>query len=414
MTYFTPERQNGLLTGLERAASGLVVAWALLGGSTAYAETRASINASLSGEMAANPYLLSGPNTSAASAIVTITPGLKIVDSAKTIGLNATYKHSEFSRRYRSSDDFMASASVSQKLSPRLNYSADLGYNSSVVGANDLLTFGNNPSNGGTFPPLPGDIALAGLRQRRQSFTGGLSMGYVASARDTFHAQGGFSVVRFPSGSVAQEYNSVSGSFGYSRILNSRTSLGLNVGVSRSDYRRTVIGDATTVSPQFTFNTKFGASWSVSAALGVSHSSITGPLGKYGQNSASGSFNLCNAGTYSKFCLVGARSVQPTSFGGTVRPQTSVGLSYSVRLDAKSSIDANANYSRSGQVNQPNVPNNGSFDYGQASLNYSRRLSQRLQGNLTASFADSYRDPTARKANLTFGFGVRYAFGDMR
>ena len=206
----------------------------------------------------------------------------------------------------------------------------------------------------------------------------------------------------------------MSGSLGYSRILNSRTSVGINVGLSRSDYRRTALGDATTISPQLTFSTKFGAALSLTASLGVSHSNITGPVGKYSQNSASGSLSLCNAGSASKFCFFASRSVQPTSFGGTVRPQTSVGANYSLRLDAKSSIDATANYSRSGQVNQTNIPTNGSFDYGQASLNYSRRLSQRLHGNLTASFADSYRDPTPRKANMTVGFGLSYAFGDMR
>lgn len=414
MMHFAKREPSRLFPRLEKAASALVVAWALLGGGSAQAETRASINTSLTGELASNPYLVSGPNTSAASAVVTVSPAVKFLDGSKTIGLNATYKHSEFSRRYRSSNDILASASLSQKLSPRLNYSADLGYNNSVVGANDLLTFGANPPSGGAFPPLPGDIALAGLRQRRQSFTGGLNLGYTASARDNFHVQGGFSLVRYPSGSVASEYDSTSGSFGYNRILSSRASVGLNVGVSRSDYRRTTIGDATTISPQLTFSTKFGATWSASAALGVSHSKITGPLGRYGQNSASGSINLCNAPSSGKFCLFASRSVQPTSFGGTVRPQTSIGASYSVRLDAKSNINANANYSRSGQVNQTAIPNNGSIDYGQASLNYSRRLSQRLQGNLTASYADSYRDTIPRKANMMFGFGLSYAFGDMR
>lgn len=414
MTNFAKKWQRCRLPALKVATSGAVVATALLNAGMAGAETRASISTAVSADISSNPFLVSGANTSAASASVSVAPSVRFLDGSKTIGLNATYKHTEYSRRFRSTDDISASATISQKLSPRLNYSADLDYNNSIVGANDLLTFRANPSNTGAFPPLPGDIALTGLRQRRQSFSGGLNLGYVASARDSFNTQGGFSVIRYPSGSAASEYDSINGSFGYSRILNGRTSVGVNVGVSRSDYRRTPLGDATTVSPQFTFSTKLGATWSLSAALGVSRSRINGPLGKYSQNSASGSLNLCDGGTTRKFCLSASRSVQPTSFGGTVTPQTSVGASYNVRLDAKSNLDANVNYSRSGQISQVNIPSNGSVDYVQAGLVYSRRLSQRLQGDVTARFADSYKDTVNRRANLTFGVNLRYAFGDMR
>lgn len=414
MNNFLRSENDSRFAGLKQAASGLMIAWAIFGGLSARAETRASINTSLTGQVESNPYLLSGSNTSAASAVVTVSPGVKFLDGSKTIGLNATYRHAEYSRRYRSSNDISASASITQKLSPRLDYSADLGFNSAIVGANDLLTFGNNPSNGGAFPPLPGDIALTGLRQRRQSINAGLSMGYLASARDNFRAQGGASFVRYPSGSLASEYDNYSASIGYNRIINSRVTVGLNVGWSRSDYLRTALGDATTISPQFTFSTKLGAAWSFSGGLGMSHSNITGITGKYSQNSASGNVNLCNSSAAGRFCLFASRSVQPTSFGGTVRPQTAIGASYNLRLDTKSSIDATANFSRSGQINQVTLPSNGSVEYGQANLRYNRRLSQRLQGFLTTSYADSYRDPTPRKANMTFGFGVSYAFGDMR
>jgi hypothetical protein len=414
MTILSQRKLSRLVSTIERAASGVVVAWAILAPGAAQAETRAWINTSIKGDIASNPYLLSGPNTSATSGTISVSPGVKFLDGVKTISLRGDYRHTEFSRRYSSSDDYVVSASLSQKLSPRLDYNADIGFDSSVVGANDLLTFGTNPANGGAFPPLPGDIALTGLRQRRQAVNGGLSLGYIASARDSFQTQGGFSLVRYPTGSTASEYDSASGSFGYSRVINSRTSVGLNIGVSRADYRQTSLGDATTISPQLTFSTKFGANWSLSASLGVSHSTISGLVGKFRQNSASGRFSLCDTTTAGKFCLYASRSVQPTSFGSTVRPQTSIGASYNMRLDAKSTIDATANYSRSGQISQGAIITGGSVDYGQASLTYSRRLSQRLQGNLTASYADSYRDPTPRKANAALSVGISYSFGDIR
>lgn len=402
------------LLRFEQAASCVVLAWAALAPSTADAETRASINTSVKAEIASNPYLLSGPKTSSASATVSVTPSLKFTDGTQTVTLRGDYRHSEYSRRYRSNNDFGASASLAQQLTPRLAYNASFGYDSSVVGANDLLTFGTNPGTGVAFPPLPGDIAINGLRQRRQAINGGMSLDYTASPRDQFTAQGGFSIVRFPVTSTASEYNNASGSIGYSRVINSKTSVGLDVSLSRADYRRTPLGDATTISPQATFKTRFGASWSLSASLGVSHSRISDIVGKTTQNSAAGSLNLCNATTRGKFCLFASRSVQPTSFGSTVRPQTSVGLSYNVRLDAKSTIDASANYSRSGQISQGSIITGGTVDYGRASLTYSRRLSQRIQGYVTADYADSYRDPTPRKANAAVSIGVSFALGDNR
>lgn len=408
------EKSRRVVARLEQAASGLAVAWAVFVPGSAQAETRAWIDTSVRAQIASNPYLVSGPNTSATSGIISLSPGVKFVDGVKTITLNGDYTHTEFSRRYRSSDNFNASASLTQQLSPRLGYNASLRYDNSIVGANDVLTFGVNPIPGGVLPPLPSDIALNGLRQRRHSINGGLGLDYTASTRDSLQFQGGFAIVRFPTGSGASEYDSSSGSVGYKRVLNSRTTVGLDVSLSRADYRATSLGDATTISPQATFSTKFGTAWSLSASLGVSYSRISGLVGKSGQYSAAGNLNLCNTASYSKLCLFASRSVQPTSFGNTVRPQTSVGLSYNLRVDPKSTIDAQASLSRSGQISQNNIITGSSVDYGRASLTYSRRLSQKFNGFITADYADSYGDPIPRKANSSVSLGVRYSFGGTR
>ena len=168
MTILSRRKSNGMASRLGQAASGFFAVTAIFAPGSAQAETRAWINTSLNAEIATNPYLQLGANTSAASGIASISPGIKYLDSEKSVSLTGDYRHREFSRRYRSSDDYSVNASLVQKLSPRLDYNANFGGSSSVVGANDLLTFATNPTNGGLFPPLPGDIALNGLRQRRQ------------------------------------------------------------------------------------------------------------------------------------------------------------------------------------------------------------------------------------------------------
>lgn len=414
MTIFSFIGTRRFASHVERAASGIIAVWAVFAPGMAQAKTSAWINTSIKADYASNPFLVSGPKTSAASATISVSPGLKYTDGQKTINFSADYRHSEFSRRFSSNESYSTNASLSQKMSSRLDFNANIGVDSSIVGANDLLTFGPNPVNGGAFPPLPGDIALNGLRQRRQAINGGIGLNYIASARDSIQTQGGFSMVRFPSGSVASEYDSANGSIGYDRVLNSRTSVGLNLSVSRADYRQTSLGDATTFSPQATFSTKFGANWSLTAALGVSYSKIRGLNGRSTQTSASGRLNLCNASSRGKLCLFGSRSIQPTSFGNSVRPQTSAGVSYNLRLDTRSTIDATANLTRSGQIGISNIVTSRSVDYAQASLTYSRRISQRLNGFVTGIYADSYHDPIQRRANANLSVGISYAFGDIR
>ncbi len=414
MTLSSRWKSNRIISRLEHAASSVVVASVFFSPGSAQAETRAWINTSLSAEIATNPYLQGGSKTSAATGLLTVSPGVEFVDAVKTISLTGDFRHQEFSRNYRSADDYSVNASLRTLFARRLNYDATISYDNAVVGANNLLTFGANPTNGGLVPAPPGGITLNGLGQRREAISGDVGLNYTASARDSLQTRGGFSFVRFPSASVAREYNDASASIGYSRILNSRITIGLNLSVSRADYLRTLIGDATTISPQATFSTKFGPNWTLVAALGVSHSTVYRLTGKSGQNSASGRLVLCNVTSRVKFCVRGSRSVQPTSLGNGVRPQTSIGASYNLRLDSNSTIDATANITRSSQFNQGTVTTNGSVAYGQASLKYSRRISQRLDAFVTGSYANSYNDAVPRKANSLISVGISYTFGDMK
>lgn len=410
MTTYLRRQANPVGSRLEEAASGLIAAWAIFLSGSAHAETRISANASVKSEIANNPYLLGGTQTSATSIAVSLTPQLSFEDGVKSINVTGDIRHTEFSRRYSSTDDFRVNAALSQKISPTLSFNAGVGFDSSVVGANDLLAF-DQASGGGNSPPLPTDLAFNGLRQRRQSIDGNVNLGYTPSARERWQFQGGFSFTKYPQGSSASEYNSASGSIGYNRTLNGRTSIGVNVGVSRVDYRRTLIGDATTISPQATFTTRFDAGWSLTASAGLSHSLVRGPLGYSGRNSASGSVNVCRARDRGKFCVFATRSVQASSFGGGVRPQTSFGASYSLRLDSLSTIDVSANYSRTAQsifgVGQ-------SSQYGRASLIFNRRLTQKLQASFGANYADSFRDIVQRRANIAANVSLSYSFGGMR
>ena len=420
-------RKNALFTSrFEGAASALIAASTLFGAGSAHAETSVWADTSVNARISNNPYLLTGTNNDSASSTVSLAPGVSFNDGTTTVSVTGQVQHTEFFKRYGSTDSYSVNGSLNQRFNAKTGFRANLGYDSSVVGANDLLSSlnngipgggipgggipgGGNPG-GGVLPPLPGDITLNGLRQRRTSFNGGLGLDYTASARDRWNIGSSFSISQYPTGSVASEYGYAAASLGYNRTLNGRTSIGFDVSVSQTDYRRTALGDATTVSPQLRFTTKLDGGWSLSVSAGASRSSIREVVGRSNQTSLSGSVNLCQSSQSGAFCLFGSSAVQPTSFGG-VRPQTSVGASYNARLDGRSSIGATVNYARS---SQSSVGAGRSVDYGNASITYSHRITAKLQGYFTAGYADSFRDTISRRANADLTVGISYTFGERR
>jgi hypothetical protein len=401
----------------EELASTFVAIWAATSSSSGHAEAVLSGDASVRTQYSNNPYLLTGADTDAGSVTVALAPSISTSDGTNRFKLSGRVQHTEFTRRYKATDGYSVTSNLVRPLSARLSFGANIGFDSSVVGANELLTFVDNGTGsggiggggvgGGIITPLPDDITLNGLRQRRQTLNGDIGFDYKASARDQWQFGSAFAMTRYPSGSTAQEYDYASAKIAYARKLNTNTSVGLTTSIGKSDYRRTIIGDATTISPQLTLTTKLGARWSLTASAGASFTSTKDAIGKSSQTGLSGAVNICNITDRNRFCAFATRSVQPTSLGG-VRPQTSAGISYNVRLTTRSDISANASYSRSGNAIGGTAQ---SVDYGRSNITYSNRLSQKIKGFVSVGYADSFRDTVSRSNNAEISFGVSYALG---
>ncbi len=392
--------------------SWLAITSAVAAAGGCHAETLLSADVSVRGQIASNPYLLPGSDTSSASVSASVAPAVTYSDGTGTFKLGGDVHHTEFARHYRPSDDFSSNARLTKRVSSKLSLFADLGFDSSVTTANNLLTVPSvsTPASGPA-PLTPDAAVLTALQQRRVSYNGDAGFDYQPTFRDTWHIRSGFALTRYGAAARTPDFNYVSSSIGYDRIVDGRTSAGFSAALARVDYVGVSVGDAVTVSPQFTFSTQLDPHWSLSGAAGATFSSIQAPFGKAKQTSFSGSVNICRLFQRSKLCLTGSRSVQPSLLGGVV-PQSSVSVSFSLPLDGRSDISATADYTSSARLitsgaSQP-------VDYGRAKMTYSRRITERFSAFIGGAFANTTSSGVAAKNNVELNFGITRTFGDRR
>ena len=412
---------SGSSSRAECLLAGAAAMWHLLTPGQAMAETLFSADVSAGINTATNPYLFDGGDTSSVSATVSVSPTMTVRDEAGDFRLTGFAQHEEFFSRYPSAQNFAVDASYDRRLNAQLSVNAGVGFNSSITGANQL--FFGNPIGGGivdpTLPPILEDLTLNGLRQRRTSFQTQAGLVLKPGARDQWTLDYSGAFTRYPSKSSSNflnDFDYYGQTLGYTRTLNSRTSIGASLGVSRTNYRGLSQGDGLIISPQLTASTKLDSRWTLSGSLGTSITRTTTLTGRETATTLAGSLSACRGGERSTFCLTGSRSALPTSFGG-IRAQTAVGVSYSRRVDELSDISASANYSR---ASEPLFNTTGagltsqSVDYVATSVTINRKLNQRLSGYISGGYSESFEKLRNQRANFQVSAGIKFSLGARR
>lgn len=379
--------------------------------SAASAEAVFSTDVSAGVGIASNPYLLTGPKTDSGNASISVTPRVVVKEAASTFELTGTIQHTEYFRRYSSTQSYSADANYDRVLSAQTKMRASFGFDSSITSANDIFI---DPIGGvidPALPPIIGDVTLNGTSQRRNAFRGFAGIYHTISPRSQINLSYSGSLLRFPSGGGLDEFNNFGQNLSYSRRLNARLSLGASLNVSRTDYLRTRLGDATVISPQLTTELQIDARWSLNASAGASVSRINDAFGRSSTTSISGTLGVCRRGDRSNFCLDASRSAVPSSLNG-LRTQTSIGASYGYRLSERTDLSATANYSRASQalVGVGSAP----VEYFNGSLTLSRQINPRLYGFVSGGYGDSYQSGLQQRANIQGNVGLRYRLGDRR
>ena len=369
----------------------------------AQSETAAGIGVSGNVEYATNPFLVDGDNTAAVRGRVSISPFVEERTSRSSLRVSADASFSKYSRRYDDTIDLSTLVGYSNQLTRQLSIRAGASLNSSIGGLNNLNTLFQNPVPGVVLPPV--DITIIGSQERTTQVGATAGLTYAINDKNTVSLGSSASVVRYPEASNRNEYSNISQSVSYSRVISPRISGGASVAVSRINYFGTDLGDALIISPSLDANIRLAANWTLTGSVGVSISRVNIPFGTLNSTDLSGGLNLCRTNVRSDFCLNGSRSTAASSFNG-IRTTSTIGATYSYRVNARDSISASGGYSRS---SVPRQFLGEPTDYLSASTSFSRRFSDRMTGQVSAGFRRS--DFRVTRSNAYASIGLNYSFG---
>ncbi len=387
--------------------------------SPAMADTRVGADLGLDGGYSTNPFSGQGGGTGSGTLTGSFRPFVDLITPSSSTRITGDVSRTEYARLYDGHTDFGGMLVTQARPSAQTTLSGNAGFTSRVVNALNPIYSVILPGPENPDLPIIIDPATGGtFAQRTKMLNGGLQLHQRVSARDAITLQVNGALLRYGRQNVAgtypqSDYDMFGGGIGYQRSISANTAIGMSVNASRTKYKTGGFGTSTTVSPALTLQTKLSPTVTLSADAGVTFSDMDlAGGGSRKTTSLSGSVNVCKQrGERSTFCLSGARTVSPSGFAGMSR-QTSLGASYSYALDPRSQLTVSGSYAR--QSSMRGISNTGTYDYGQATVGYSRQITRRLSAVASVGYADSFNTSIARKANFYGNVGLRYRIGDIR
>ncbi len=374
-------------------------------GLAARAETVSGIGVAGNLEYSNNPFLLSASNTEAVRARISLSPFVEERTARSSLRVSGDASFSAYNRSYRDAVDLGAQVGYNNRLSRQFSIRAGLSLNSSINSIYNSNPIFEAPSPTNVVPKVI-DITVIGFQQRSTNAAASTGLTYSVDDKNSISIGYNASVLRFPQGGGRNEYSNVSQNVSYSRVINSRTTLGASVSVSRVNYFGTSLGDARIISPTIDGTFRLAANWTLSGGVGFSTSRVDIGFGKRTSTDLSGNLSLCRNDTRTNLCFNGSRAAAASSFDG-VRTTTTAGITYSYRINARDTLSASGGYSRSGApkllVGTPN-------DYSSATTSFSRRFSNRMTGQITGGFSRSNLQGT--RSTAYGSIGINYSFGN--
>ena len=445
---------------LPRIAGSAALVGLSLVASPALARDELSVDLSAQAGVATNPFLTSGSSPTTGTGTLGIRPSWVNESEFTTLQVNGYVGTSFYTEDYGTNTNVSLQGSGTHRLSERTTLTAALGYVNTIVGSfngiggplgvsvSGLPVVGIVPTTGGsatggtvpggsaaggTVAPAPvvsslpyvlTDPALGQIGRRQRTYLASAGISTALSARD----QVAFNIaaaLNRANGTVANDLNTVGGNdfntvtptVSYSRVLGERFSVGATFSVGFTDYLGTDLGDAKIYQPALTVTRGIGERWTLTATLGAAITKVNGIGGdSRSTTSFNGNANLCRQDERWNACFNASRQTVPSTFQG-VRTQTSVGASLGYRLSDRDDLSFNGGYSHAGNPVQRDLidgPRDGSVDFANAIASYSRRITPALFGTATLGYTKAFDDLAKRDANYTALVGVTYRLGRKR
>ena len=336
-----------------------------------------------------------------------------VVSSRDQISLTA-YAENQTYTKGGSTQSFDAQGSIRHSVNPRMDIYGSAGFSGDTGGQlyNRFVSVPYAPIAIDPNNPLPTvgiiDPAFVSLNRRQYRLFGNGGFSHKISARDFVNGSVGYTKVFYNGSGANLDYDTVNGSVGWDRQFTERTTGGLRLGVSRSDYGNR--GHSTVFNPTITARTQLSEGWDASGSIGVSVVRQTTPFGRSNSADPSLDASLCRTLATQSFCGRVARSAQ-TSIGQGVVNATTAGLTYFKRIDAKNTVQAGASVARSSGGNLPLLST--TTTYYTANASYNRKLSPRLSTGVEGGVrkVDQRGGSTPVDANAVIF--LRYRLGDL-
>lgn len=372
---------------------------------------RYSLAATASTGYDSNPFLSQGGNTAAPSIRLQLVPTLSRSDARNSLRISGRLEHVQYLERYGSLQNFGADLAATHLANERLQLNGGLFVGSNIPATNLANPFFlDDPALGTPVPPTGNDITVLGQRQRRTQFGGDVGLSYQLSPRDEVRWSFSARADRFDSDNLVGS-NFFGQQLQYSRQLDDGLSVGAIIDASLIDFTGDRLGQARTVTPQLLVTAAFSPRLEVSASLGVAITKTE--IGAFDETGTAlaGNLSLCNKGEVSNICITGSRQVLPSAIGGA-RVQTTGGLSYSLRLSERDTVELGGRYSTASEPIA--LAGGGDFESINGFARYERQLDERIEFFVSGGYLKTSGNLPQDLSNVQAIVGIKIDLGNAR
>ena len=337
-----------------------------------------------------------------------------VVSNRDQISLTAYAENQSYTKGGGSTQSFETQGSIRHSVNPRLDIYGSAGLSGDTGGQlyNRFVSVPYAPIALDPNNPLPStgiiDPAFVSLNRRQYRLYGNGGFSHKFSARDFVNASAGYTKVFYKGSGANLDYDTINGSVGWDRQFTERTSGGLRLGVSRSDYGNR--GHSTVFNPAVTARTQLSEGWDANGAIGVSLVRQTTSFGRSNSTDLSLDASLCRTLVTQSFCGRVSRSAQ-TSIGQGLVNATTAGLTYFRRINAKDTLQAGASVARSSGGNVPLLST--TTTYYTANASYNRKISPRLSTGVEGGVRKVDQRGSGTPVDANAVIFLRYRLGDL-
>jgi hypothetical protein len=357
------------------------------------AAQQVKFSATVRGELGyrTNPFLRPHFNDGSVYGSGSVAPQLTYETERSTTALRGDYERDEYFTRFGHTESLLASLQRVDRIRANLTSTLAGSYRTSNRVRVDLSEVDNEPLNVG--------------RRTHQS-EGSALVQWQATAQDQLSAGAQIRHLSYGNddqtvGVIASNYTQYAGNVGYTRVLDARTTIGVQGSVSETHSRR--YPNSRAFLPSVTFKRQLSAIWTIDGNAGVVLQHIYGPFSS-SHTSFSYGLNLCGAYPRTQICVSGQRQTTPSGYGA-LRTHTGVSASLTEKLTEQSRIALSASYYKSNSSRGLTGPQLGIPSHAKAlttHAEYDRDLSERI----SAGFGGLYQSRSGSTLGAAHTIGV--------